>query len=149
MNKNLRLDRRMTEADLDNYNSGLNVAINDRQKIEAIFDEVADLQAQKNKMYGNSFEESLEEFGLVAGVIQLSHKFNRLKSLVQGMENNAESERDTAIDIIGYAVMLVAFMDKQETNDLLEKESAIQKLGKMRARKALTMDTEKDPSALR
>ena len=47
MNKeNLRLDRRMTEADAMRYNVGLNTPINDRQKIEAIFDEVVDLQAQ-------------------------------------------------------------------------------------------------------
>ena len=128
MNKEMELERRITIDNTADYNAIHKTASNDRQKIEAIFDEVTDLQARKNKMYGNSFEESLEEFGLVAGVIQLSHKFNRLKSLVQGVENNAESERDTAIDIMGYAAMLVAFMDKQATNDLLEKESAFQKL---------------------
>ena len=79
-----------------------------------IFKEINGLQREKNAMYGNSFEESLDEFGEVAGVSQLMHKFNRYKSLVKGQENYAESKRDTLIDIISYAVMLVAWLDKKE-----------------------------------
>lgn len=85
----------------------------ERQKIEAIFDEVVDLQTQKNKEYGNSFEESLDEFGRIAGVVQVSHKFNRLKQIANDETVKFETERDTAIDIIGYMVMYVAWLDKQ------------------------------------
>ena len=66
-------------------------------------------------MYGNSFEQSLDEFGEIAGASQLMHKFNRYKTLVKNQsDNTAESKRDTLIDILGYTAMLIAWGDKQE-----------------------------------
>lgn len=37
----------------------------------------------KNQDYGNSFEKSLYKFGLVASIIRLSDKMNRIESLSQ------------------------------------------------------------------
>lgn len=80
-----------------------------------VFEEIMKLQSEKNAMYGNSFEQSLDEFGEVAGASQLMHKFNRYKTLVKNQsDNTAESKRDTLIDILGYTAMLIAWGDKQE-----------------------------------
>lgn len=80
-----------------------------------IFNELMNLQTEKNAMYGNSFEQSLNEFGEIAGASQLMHKFNRYKTLVKNQsDNTAESKRDTLIDILGYTAMLIAWGDKQE-----------------------------------
>ena len=83
-----------------------------------IFDEIMKLQSKKNKMYGNSFDQSLNEFGEIAGASQLMHKFNRYKTLVKNKsDNTAESKRDTLIDILGYTAMLIAWGDKQEEEE--------------------------------
>ena len=85
-----------------------------------IYYEVMRLQSAKNAMYGNSFEQSLDEFGEVSGASQLMHKFNRYKTLVQcSVENTAESKRDTLIDIMGYTAMLIDWLDKQETKETI------------------------------
>ena len=39
------------------------------------------LYERKNKDYGNSFDKTLNEFGIVAGLIRLNDKMNRVKSI--------------------------------------------------------------------
>lgn len=38
---------------------------------------------RKNHDYGNSFDKSLDKFGLVASVVRIGDKMNRIESLVQ------------------------------------------------------------------
>ncbi len=86
---------------------------NDRISFEAVTDEMTDTFTTKNAMYGNSFETLLDEVGEVAGVGQIYHKTNRLVSLAKGTQNDAESTRDTLMDLANYCVMQVMWMDKQ------------------------------------
>ena len=89
-----------------------------RLNFEVITDEMADTYVKKNAMYGNSFENLLNQLGDVSGVTQIAHKSNRLISLVQGTDNNAESMRDTLMDMANYCVMQVMWMDKQGTGEV-------------------------------
>ena len=67
----------------------------------------------KNKGYGNSFEKSLDKFGLVTAACRMGNKCNRIESL---MNSDAmvkdESVRDTLLDLANYAVMTVMWIDK-------------------------------------
>lgn len=73
-------------------------------------DEMASLYEKKNKDYGNSFDGTLNEFGIVAGVIRMNDKMNRLKRLVNNKaEVSDESIADTLIDLANYAVMTLTW----------------------------------------
>ena len=75
------------------------------QKFEEITTSMFDLYKRKNADYGNSFHDSYVEFGIIASVVRLSDKFNRLKSLTKGNHPNFESVEDTLKDIIGYCTL--------------------------------------------
>ncbi len=66
----------------------------------------------KNADYGDSFSKSYQEFGLIAPVVRMSDKMERLKSLskVEARVKN-ESIRDTLIDLANYAMMTVIELD--------------------------------------
>lgn len=70
--------------------------------------EMADTYERKNSDYGDSFGESIREFGLIAGVVRISDKINRLKSLVRSSEIKVreESISDTLLDAANYCIML-------------------------------------------
>ena len=64
---------------------------------------------RKNHDYGDSFRKSLEEFGLVAAVVRMSDKMERIKTLAKGEEAKVQDEkiRDTLMDLANYAIMTV------------------------------------------
>ena len=80
-----------------------------------LLDELNDLYARKNRDYGNSFDESLDEDGLLVLKIRLGDKFKRFSQLINNEQMvNDESMRDTLIDLANYALMGVMWMDNQE-----------------------------------
>lgn len=74
--------------------------------------EMVETYIRKNHDYGNSFDKSLDKFGLIASVVRIGDKMNRIESLVQkeAMVQN-ESIRDTLLDMANYAIMTVVWMD--------------------------------------
>lgn len=84
------------------------------EQFMSITQNMAKTYAAKNHDYGNSFEESLDEFGLVASVVRLGDKMNRIKSLIKKeAQVKDESIRDTLLDMANYAIMTVMWMNKQ------------------------------------
>lgn len=79
-------------------------------KYRQVLIDLVDILREKQKAYGNSFSETLAEFGLVAAVTRITDKTNRLKNLYKtGVDEiNGESVRDTLLDLAGYAVMTLA-----------------------------------------
>ena len=70
---------------------------------------------RKNHDYGNSFDKSLDKFGLVASVVRIGDKMNRIESLVQKKAMvQDESIRDTLLDMANYAIMTIMWMDNQD-----------------------------------
>lgn len=76
-------------------------------------DQMVDLQARKNKDYGNSFNETLDEFGLVVAVARMNDKMKRLKSLYKNPDGAGvdESINDTLNDLAAYALMTKAWIE--------------------------------------
>lgn len=71
----------------------------------------------KNQDYGNSFEKTLDRFGLVASIIRLSDKMNRIESLSQKKAKvESESIEDTLLDLANYAIMTVIWLRKNRIN---------------------------------
>lgn len=72
----------------------------------------------KNQDYGNSFEKSLDKFGLIASVIRLNDKMNRIESLSRTEAKVVdESIADTLLDLANYAIMTVIWLRKNRVNE--------------------------------
>nr|DAD73399.1 MAG TPA: Nucleotide modification associated domain 1 [Siphoviridae sp. ctKm44]DAE09920.1 MAG TPA: Nucleotide modification associated domain 1 [Siphoviridae sp. ctJdE31] len=78
---------------------------------------------KKNHDYGNSFEKSLDTFGLVAGIVRMSDKFERLVSLndlSKDAQIASESLVDTLEDLSNYAAMAACWMKRKHEQDWKE-----------------------------
>ena len=82
---------------------------------EQLANQLIDIQKRKNADYGSSFDQTLNEFGLVASATRMSDKFNRFKSLMRcGSTARVEDEKieDTLMDLAAYALMTVEWIKK-------------------------------------
>lgn len=86
---------------------------------------MTDLYARKNRDYGNSFDKSMDKFGMVVSAIRIGDKVNRLQSLVKkngNAEVKDESIADTFMDLACYAIMTYMWMNGEVKDE--EKEDA-------------------------
>lgn len=75
---------------------------------------------RKNHDYGNSFEKSLDTFGLVAGIVRMNDKFERLVSLNDPSKDAqiaSESLVDTLEDLSNYAAMAACWLKGEKKDD--------------------------------
>ncbi len=85
------------------------------RQFSSITKNMTKIYAAKNHDYGNSFEESLDEFGLAASVVRLGDKMNRIKSLIKKEARvKEESIKDTLLDMASYSVMTLMWLNKQQ-----------------------------------
>ena len=79
--------------------------------MDAILNEIRQLHNCKNADYGDSFDKTLDEFGLVASATRMSDKFNRFKSLIKNpAQVSDEKIEDTLIDLASYAIMTIKWI---------------------------------------
>lgn len=100
-------------------------------QFKRITDQMRYLYSIKNKDYGNSFDKSLNEDGLIASKVRIGDKYRRFGQLI---DNDAkvkdESIRDTLIDMANYAIMTVMWLDSvkndipyEEFKDMVENDN--------------------------
>lgn len=85
-----------------------------QNKIIKTCDELKKLLIEKNKMYGNSFYETLREYGNSLVCVRIEDKLNRLKQIIlKGQKDEQTDERviDTAMDLAGYAILSKIFFE--------------------------------------
>lgn len=95
----------------------MNKIINGR--VRKVLDDMGDIFAVKNKKYGDSFEISLDKYGMIAALVRISDKFNRIENLIL-MNNEGtddESVIDTLVDMAVYCAMTVVYMKMSEKDD--------------------------------
>ena len=85
-----------------------------------VLNEMDALHERKNHDYGDSFSKSFAEFGLIAAVVRMSDKMERLKSLCKRDAMVGESIRDTLVDLACYAVMTVAEIDAAKMEEIMD-----------------------------
>lgn len=79
--------------------------------MDAILNEIKQLYNRKNADYGDSFDKTLDEFGLVASATRMSDKFNRFKSLIKNpAQVQDEKIEDTLIDLASYTIMTIKWI---------------------------------------
>lgn len=89
------------------------------ERIDTIFDDLADLRHRKRQDYGNGNLYASEALGVapwLGVLVRLSDKWERVKNLVErmseGKEVNFESFNDTLDDIANYAVICKALREE-------------------------------------
>lgn len=84
-------------------------------KFKEIVTGLADTYERKNHDYGNSFDKSLDKFGITAAVVRLGDKMNRIESLIKKEAKvNDESIKDTLADLANYAIMTIMWLENNE-----------------------------------
>ena len=85
--------------------------------MKKVYEELFNTFCKKNHDYGNSFELSLDKHGLVAGVVRMEDKMNRLSTLVDSdtdAQIASESLVDTLMDLSNYAAMSACWLMGQD-----------------------------------
>ena len=74
---------------------------------------------RKNADYGDSFAQSLDKHGLIAAIVRMDDKMNRVINLNKADEQlvNDESIRDTLMDLANYAIMSVMWFDTESADE--------------------------------
>ena len=80
----------------------------------SILKEMQELYNKKNHDYGNSFSETIQEFGFKPAIARINDKFKRVKQMVKGEQMQVnESMRDNLIDIANYCILTIIEIDNQ------------------------------------
>lgn len=80
---------------------------------------------KKNSDYGNSFEESLDKHGIVASIVRMGDKMNRLEALTDDSRTQqvgSESLLDTLEDLSNYAALTACWLKGVRAEDGEEEE---------------------------
>ncbi|RKI37034.1 DUF1599 domain-containing protein [bacterium D16-51] len=83
---------------------------------ESLLRQIHDTYVKKNHDYGDSFSRSYEKYGIVAAMVRMEDKWNRLDNLARGGQQmvSGESIRDTLLDLAGYSIMTVMELDRRK-----------------------------------
>jgi hypothetical protein len=80
-----------------------------QKRHQEICDEIHEMYLQKNAAYGNSFSDLYKDLGIISALTQITHKYNRLKTLAKDKNNdiatNDESIIDTLLDMANYCIL--------------------------------------------
>lgn len=113
----------------DNCNFVADGTTGDLVNTQTMFDEYKNLYQtfiDKNHDYGNSFEGSLNEYGIVASLVRIGDKHNRLRTLTR-MDTGRrvdESVIDTLLDMANYCVMTAVWLKGIEEERKLHEKSS-------------------------
>ena len=90
------------------------------KEFKAITNKMLDMYSKKNELYGDSFNQLMYEWGLVAGVVPIDNKLRRIKSIIKGTEVKYESLEDSLYDLANYSILMLIHLKelKQNTSDL-------------------------------
>ena len=91
--------------------------------MKKVYEELFNTFCKKNHDYGSSFEQSLDKHGLVAGVVRMEDKMNRLSTLVDSdtdAQIASESLVDTLMDLSNYAAMSACWLMGQDEKTRVE-----------------------------
>ena len=88
-------------------------------KMKDLTNEILKIYREKNADYGDSFSKSYKEFGIIAPVVRMSDKMERIKQLSKGEDIKVKDEslRDTLIDMANYALMTAVEMELESEKE--------------------------------
>lgn len=99
------------------------------EQFKQIVSEMIDTYEKKNADYGNSFEKTLNKWGVNIGLARIEDKFNRVTKLLTNscQQVNDESVEDTLKDLATYSIMLLMWLEKDIDVNVYESATLIHK----------------------
>ena len=90
--------------------------VNESNPFKDYTNQLAEILQEKNHAYGDSFTQSVDDYGLKVIGIRLSDKYNRVKHLVNSgeLKENDESLEDTLLDMAGYSILSLKYLDEHK-----------------------------------
>ena len=90
--------------------------ITDNSTFAGILRKMNTLYRCKNNDYGNSFDQTMDKFGILSSVIRINDKVNRLNNLVDPTKQVQikETIEDTLLDLANYCVMTLAYLKDEQ-----------------------------------
>lgn len=90
--------------------------MNKVERFRELTTKLADLYAQKNTAYGDSFGESVKKYGMISALTRISDKFNRFENLILHPDTDIGDERviDTLEDLAAYSIMTLIEMENNK-----------------------------------
>lgn len=78
-------------------------------KLKELTNQILKIYMDKNSDYGDSFSKSYKEFGIIAPVVRMNDKMERVKQLSKSDDRKVKDEslKDSLIDLANYALMTV------------------------------------------
>lgn len=104
------------------------------RKFEEITKEMLETYSNKNEMYGDSYNRTIQDYGLIAGLGQLAHKFRRIENIILNpkREIKYESLEDTLLDLANYLIITrISLEELKEKERLKLFEDDLDFLGKV------------------
>jgi isopropylmalate/homocitrate/citramalate synthase len=79
-----------------------------------ICEDLNTIYINKNAAYGDSFGKTFQELGIISAVTRMQDKFNRIKALATGAENNVKDEQleDTLMDLANYCILTLIELEE-------------------------------------
>ena len=77
---------------------------------------MSDIHNKKSSDYGNSFDDTCDKFGIVAALVRMYDKLNRVSNLSKQDDSPKvdESIEDTLIDLANYAILTYCWLKTQK-----------------------------------
>lgn len=91
--------------------------------IQTIGNAISNLVERKNTDYDAAFERTFNKYGWYAYFIRITDKLNRLENLTLNKQNPTitnESISDTVVDIIGYSLLLLELINRNQIDELVK-----------------------------
>ena len=87
--------------------------MNETEMFKAITKQMLEIYQQKNTDYGSSVSDTYKDFGLVAFLVRMQDKLNRLKTLNKKEAQVVDEKiEDTLLDLANYSVLALIELKK-------------------------------------
>lgn len=88
---------------------------------QEICDDIHATWLQKNAAYGDSFHQLYDDLGIISAVTQITHKYNRLKTLAKDKNHDIntgdEPIIDTLLDMANYCIMTAMEIERENNKE--------------------------------
>lgn len=88
--------------------------MNTIERFKEITKEMEDICERKNSDYGASVNDTYQKYGMVAYLVRMEDKLNRVRNLILKENQQIEDEkiRDTLIDLANYSILAIIDMER-------------------------------------
>ena len=100
--------------DIIQREEGGNKVASNADLMAALLDRELETYKVKNQKYGNSFDLSVEKYGLISALTRMSDKWNRIENLILTHDNGTDDEslKDSLMDLANYCNMTVLVLER-------------------------------------